>query len=119
MMKKFDNKRYRFVSNLSSLKNKGESIVAVGAAAKGNTFLNYLNLDFSLIDYVTDSSKHKQGKYTPLTNIPIVGDEILSNYSKVHVLILSWNIAEKLGPKLKKLNPNLEFIKFYEEKNEV
>ena len=81
--------------------------------------MTYLNLDTSILDYVTDASRHKQGKYTPLTNIPIVDDSILKNYDDVCVLILSWNLAKKLGPKLKKINPNLEIISFYEERNEV
>ena len=119
MMSSFDKSKHRFVSKLINMKSREKKIVAVGAAAKGNTFLTYLNLDTSILDYVTDASRHKQGKYTPLTNIPIVDDSILKNYDDVCVLILSWNLAKKLGPKLKKINPNLEIISFYEERNEV
>ena len=66
------------------------------------------------MDYVTDASPHKQGKYTPLTNIPIVSDAILKDYEKVYVIILSWNLADKLKPKLKEINPQIEFLDFYE-----
>ena len=117
-MNNFNHKKYRFVANIMRLKNLGENIVAIGAAAKGNTFLNFLNLDKSIIDFVTDISKHKQGKYTPLTSIPIVSDNTLKQYERVYALILSWNISDKLKSKLKEINPEIEFLDFYEN-NEI
>ena len=80
-------------------------------------FLNYYCLNKSVLTYITDSSIHKQGKYTPLTRIPIVDDSIFSNYLKVFALILSWNISNDLKEALKKVNPNIEFIKIYNENN--
>jgi len=84
--------------------------VGVGAAAKANTLLNFYNLDNTILDYVTDASEHKKGKYTPLTRIPIVGDEIFSKYDKVYALVLSWNISELLTKKIKAINENVEFL---------
>ena len=83
-------KRNEFLKNLYSLKvtEPDVAIIGVGAAAKANTFLNYYNIDSTVLDYVTDSSTHKQGKYTPLTRIPIVGDEVFRDYEKVYALIL-------------------------------
>ena len=52
--------RSRFLQKVHQIKEAGNSIIAVGAAAKGNTFLNFYKLDGSLIDYVTDSSPHKK-----------------------------------------------------------
>lgn len=111
--------RDTFLSNLYSLKvqNPDVPIIGVGAAAKANTFLNYYCLNKSVITYITDSSAHKQGKYTPLTRIPIVDDAIFSNYPKVFALILSWNISNDLKEALKNINPNIEFIKIYNENN--
>jgi len=106
--------RNRFLQRLYKIKSQGYPIVAVGAAAKGNTFLNFYNLDNTVIDYVTDASRHKQGKYTPLTRIPIVGDEIFAKYDKVYALILSWNISTKLKEKLKKINENVQFLNLSE-----
>ncbi len=103
-------RRSTFLQKLHKLKQEGNLIIAVGAAAKGNTFLNFYRLDSTLIDYVTDASPHKKGKYTPATRIPIVGDEIFSKYDKVYALILSWNIAHQLKEGLHKINPNIEFI---------
>lgn len=111
-MNNLNSERNIFLSKVHQLKNKGASILAVGAAAKGNTFLNFYNLDNKIIDYVTDSSKHKQGKYTPLTRIPITGDEVFKNYlnKEVYAIITSWNIAEQLKPILSNMNSNIKFI---------
>lgn len=104
-------KRDRWVSKLYTLSADGYPIVAVGAAAKGNTFLNYYNLDNSIIDYVTDTSEHKVGKYTPLSRIPILTDtEVFSKYKKVYAVMLSWNISDLIKDKLKAINKNIEFL---------
>lgn len=99
-----------FLQKLYKIREEGHPIIAVGAAAKGNTFLNFYHLGRTVLEYVTDSSPHKKGKYTPATRILIVGDEIFGKYSKVYALILSWNIAHQLKPILYKINPNIEFI---------
>jgi SAM-dependent methyltransferase len=102
--------RNKFLGKLYEIKSVGKPIIAVGAAAKGNTFLNFYNLDNTLIDYVTDSSPHKQGKYTPLTRIPICGDEIFADYDEVYALILSWNISNKLKVILLDINFKIKFL---------
>jgi SAM-dependent methyltransferase len=103
-------RRNRFLEELYGLKNRGVPVVGVGAAAKGNTMLNFYRLDRSVVDYVTDASPHKQGKLTPGTRIPIRGDDVLAGYSRVAALILSWNIAGTLKAKLRELNPSIEFL---------
>ena len=103
--------RNKFLKKLYSLDiSEKNPLIGVGAAAKANTFLNFYNLDTTVMKYVTDSSEHKQGKYTPLTRIPIVGDEILRDYKQPYVLILSWNISHILEDVLKNINPNIKFI---------
>ena len=109
-MKELHTKRNKFMKEIYRIKSEGHPIVGVGAAAKGNTFLNFYNLDNTILDYVTDASEHKQGKYTPLTRIPIVGDEIFSEYDKVYALILSWNISDIIKENLKKINDKIEFL---------
>jgi 2-polyprenyl-3-methyl-5-hydroxy-6-metoxy-1,4-benzoquinol methylase len=109
-MEELQNKRNKFMKEMYDIKLQGYSIVGVGAAAKGNTFLNFYNLDNTILDYVTDTSEHKQGKYTPLTRIPIVGDEIFYKYNKVYALILSWNISDIIKESLKKINDKIEFL---------
>lgn len=109
-MKKLLVARSRFLKRVHDIKLAGAPIIAVGAPAKGNTFLNFYKLDNTLIDYVTDSSPHKKGKYTPLSRIPIVGDEIFATYQQPYALLLSWNIAEQLKKTLGPINQNITFI---------
>lgn len=85
-------------------------IIGVGAAAKANTWLKWHGLDHSVIKYITDSSPHKQNKYTPLTRIPICGDEIFSKYDRPYALVLSWNIGEGLKKAITSINPHTRFI---------
>lgn len=99
-----------FMEKVYGIKKGGTPIIGVGAAAKANTFLNFYNINNSVLEYVTDASEHKKGKFTPLTRIPIVGDEIFANYEKVYALVLSWNISSILTEKIKEINSNVEFI---------
>lgn len=85
-------------------------IIGVGAAAKANTWLRWHGLDNSVIKYITDSSPHKQGKFTPLTRIPIRGDEIFAEYDRPYALVLSWNISEGLQRAITSINPHTRFI---------
>ncbi len=110
-MKGVEQRRNNLITKLLKLKSSGANIVAIGAAAKGNTFLNYHKLDNSIINYVTDSSSLKKGKFTPLSRIPIVDDKIISKLQNVHVLILSWNISENIIKKLKTINKHIVIIK--------
>jgi hypothetical protein len=84
-------------------------IVAIGAAAKGNTLLNYCGIDRTLIDFATDASALKIGKFTPGSHLPILADEAIDE-SVTHALILAWNIAELLKSKISPKHPNLKFI---------
>ncbi len=84
--------------------------IGVGAAAKANTWLTWHGLNKTHLKYVTDSSQFKQGKYTPLTRIPIVGDEIFAQYDQPYALILSWNIGEGLKRAILNINPQTRFI---------
>ncbi|MDP3655589.1 MAG: class I SAM-dependent methyltransferase [Brevundimonas sp.] len=85
----------------------GGRIIGIGAATKGNTFLNYCRLDSDLIDYIADSSVLKIGKRTPGSHIPIISDDDIGS-SATHALILPWNIAQFLIENLAHLN-----VEFY------
>ena len=89
------------------IKASGGVIVAIGAATKGNTLLNYCKLDRSVLECVTDSSPLKIGKFLPGSHLPIIADADIPK-NATHALILPWNIASFLTEKLKHLN--LEFI---------
>lgn len=85
-------------------------IIGVGAAAKANTWLRWHGLDHTVIRCITDASPHKQGKFTPLTRIPIRGDEAFADYDNPYALILSWNIGEGLRNAILNINPRTRFI---------
>jgi len=110
--KEIKHKRNQFLSDLLKLKCESPNsiIIGVGAAAKANTFINYYRLDNTFLNYITDLSPHKVGKYTPLTRIPIVTDDEFAKYDDVYAMILSWNISNDLKDILLKINPKIKFI---------
>ena len=110
-VKRIKNKRSLFMERLHSVAREGKPIIGIGAAAKANTFLNFYNIDSTIMEYVTDASEHKIGKYTPLTRIPILDDKtVLKKYEEVYAVILSWNITDILEEKLRRLNSNITFL---------
>jgi len=77
-------------------KKAGESVVAYGAAAKGNTLLNYCGVKADLIDYVVDANPHKQLKYLPASHIPVVSEDEIKRTQPKYVLILPWNLRDEI-----------------------
>lgn len=77
-------------------KQTGKSVAAYGAAAKGNTLLNYAGVKPDLLPYVCDAAPSKQGKYLPGTHIPILPPVTLAERKPDIVLILPWNIAHEV-----------------------
>ena len=102
--------RNKFLKKVYDLKLKGEKIIAIGAAARGNTTLNFYKLDSNVIDYVTDVSSFKISKYTPLTRIKIVEDNIFSSYKKVYAISLTNNINEKVKDILNAYNKQIVYL---------
>ncbi|MGB0573269.1 MAG: methyltransferase domain-containing protein [Alphaproteobacteria bacterium] len=74
----------------------GKTVIAYGAAAKGNTLLNYCGIDATQIDYVADVSDQKQGKFLPGSRIPIVAPERVGDTKPDFVLILPWNLKREI-----------------------
>ena len=106
-------RRDTFLERLYRIENEGHNVVCIGAAAKGNTFLNYYKLGAGTIDCVTDASDQKIGKYTPGTRIPIRSDAILAEYSRPYAIVTSWNIAAALRTSLATINPHIEYLNPY------
>lgn len=77
-------------------KRTGKTVAAYGAAAKGNTLLNFSGVRPDLLSFVCDAAASKQGKYLPGSRIPIVAPELLAERKPDYVLILPWNIAEEV-----------------------
>ncbi len=109
-MDKITKDKFATLNRIHALKNNSKKIAAIGAATKGNTLLNFYKLDSHTIEFVTDSSKYKIGKYTPGSCIPIVHDNKLAS-GKIDVgLIVSWNIGKYLAQKIKQINKNIQLI---------
>jgi len=86
---------------LEQLKHDGKKIVGVGAPAKGITLLNYCNIDKDILEYLTEKSSLKIGKFCPGMHIPVVTDEKLLEDKPDYALILAWNFAEEIMNNLK------------------
>ncbi len=91
----YETKR-KLLSFLVGAKNEGKSVVGYGAAAKGNTLLNYCGVRTDFLDYVVDRSPHKQDRYLPGTRIPIVAPERIDETRPDYVLILPWNLKDEI-----------------------
>lgn len=90
---------------LNEQKRKGLKVIAYGAAAKGNTLLNYCGIKGTdLIEYVVDGSYHKQGMYLPGSHIPIVSEEKIRESKPNFVIILPWNLREEIEQQLSYIN---------------
>ena len=78
-------------------------MAAYGAAAKGNTLLNFAGVKPDLLPYVCDAATSKQGKYLPGSHIPIVPPDVLRVYPPDVLLILPWNIINEVKDQLSDL----------------
>lgn len=73
-----------------------KKIVCYGAAVKRNTVLNFCEITKNSIDYVVDTSPHKQGKFLPGTHIPIYSPEKIKNTKPDYIVILAWNLKDEI-----------------------
>jgi SAM-dependent methyltransferase len=81
---------------LKEAKAEGKKVAAYGAAAKGNTLLNFCGVGTDLIDYVVDRNPHKQGHFLPGSRLPIHAPEKMEETRPDYVLILPWNIKNEV-----------------------
>jgi len=97
----------RFQCEADKVKNKllaflieanlaGKTVAAYGAAAKGNTLMNYAGVKPDLVSFVCDAASSKQGKFMPGSHIPILAPKELRERRPDYVLILPWNIADEV-----------------------
>jgi hypothetical protein len=91
-----ENTKRELLTLLKDLKTQGKRIASYGAAAKGNTLLNYFDIDTSLLDYVVDRAPLKQGKLTPGAQLEVFPVDKLLEDQPDYVLILAWNFAEEI-----------------------
>ena len=106
------------VAFLIEQKRAGKKVAAYGAAAKGNTLLNYAGVKPDLLQFVCDAAAAKQGKFMPGSHIPILPPPVLADQRPDYLVILPWNISSevkqqnaslaKLGTKFVTAVPHLE-----------
>lgn len=85
---------------LLDAKRAERKVVGYGAAAKGNTLINYAGIRSDLLPWIVDRNPAKQGKYTPGGRIPIVAEEHLRQQKPAYVWILPWNLQDELMEQL-------------------
>jgi hypothetical protein len=88
------------ITFLIEQKKNNKKVAAYGAAAKGNTLLNYCGIKNDWIDFVADANPHKQNKYLPASHIPVVDEAYLKKTKPDYVIILPWNIREEIQAQL-------------------
>lgn len=93
---KVESIKYQLLEFLLEQKRVGKSVVAYGAAAKGNTLLNFAGIKADLLPVVYDAAASKQDKYLPGSHIPIVAPSAMPDQGLDYVLILPWNIADEI-----------------------
>jgi 2-polyprenyl-3-methyl-5-hydroxy-6-metoxy-1,4-benzoquinol methylase len=119
--KKVDKIKNNLLKFLINQKHKNKKVIAYGAAAKGNTLLNYAGIKNDLISCVFDAAKSKQYKFLPGSHIPIYPTNKISKEKADYIIILPWNISSEIIKQYQHLKKNnLKFfsaipkIKFYD-----
>lgn len=84
------------VNLLQKLKSENKKVIGYGAAAKGNTLLNYYNIRPELIEFIADLSPMKQNKFTPGTHIPVYSPDKIYESKPDYMLILAWNFTDEI-----------------------
>jgi SAM-dependent methyltransferase len=89
-----------FLAFLAAAKRSGETVAGYGAAAKGNTLLNYAGVGPDLIPYIVDRNSAKQGKFMPGSHIPIVDESRLRRDQPHYIVLLPWNLRAEIAQQL-------------------
>ncbi len=85
---------------LSQAEADGKTVAAYGAAAKGNTLLNYSGVKADRVAFVVDANPHKQGQFLPGSHVPIVDESVLREQRPDYVLVLPWNLMSEISEQL-------------------
>ena len=94
--KKADKVKDGLISFLLEAKAEGKTVAGYGAAAKGNTLMNYAGIRPDLIPFLCDAAESKIGQYMPASHIPILPPSVLDENTPDYLVILPWNIAEEV-----------------------
>ncbi len=100
--KRINLSRKNLFNLMKRLKKKNKKIISYGATYKSTTVFNYCNINSKIIDYVTDTTSNKQGKYTPGTHIKIISPEHGMNNTVDYAFLGAWNFKKEIFKKEKK-----------------
>ena len=95
--------KHQLLAFLLKAKADGKRVVGYGAAAKGNTLLNYAGISADLLAWVADANPHKQGKFLPGSRIPVVAPARLAEEQPDYVLVLPWNLLKEVSEQHKQI----------------
>ena len=87
-----------------------KKVIAYGAPAKGNTFLNYCMLDNALIKFTVDKNPSKIGKFLPGSRIPILNPKKMILEKPDYIFILPWNLSKEIVHQVKKIYTGATYI---------
>ncbi len=105
--------KFELLRFLLDANKSGKKVAAYGAAAKGNTLLNFSGVRADLINCVADANPNKQGQFLPGSRIPIVTPEELLRYQPDYVIILPWNLKQEIMGSLQAIKQwNGKFVTF-------
>jgi 2-polyprenyl-3-methyl-5-hydroxy-6-metoxy-1,4-benzoquinol methylase len=100
----FQNKALKVKLDLLSFlieqKKAGKKVAAYGAAAKGNTMLNFCGVKNDLIEFVVDANPHKQNHFLPASHIPVVNESYLKEQKPDFIIIFPWNLKDEIVDQL-------------------
>lgn len=94
--KKAEKIKIDFLSHLIHLKMQGKKVAAYGAAAKGNTLLNFCGVKADLIEFVVDANPSKQGKFLPGSHIPVVNEATIQIEKPDIIILFPWNLSTEI-----------------------
>lgn len=95
-----DRVKYDLLEFLIKQKRAGKKVAAYGAAAKGNTLLNYAGVKPDLLPFVCDAAEAKQNKFMPGSHIPILSPAAIMRENADYIIILPWNLSEEISQQL-------------------
>ena len=102
-------------SLVADLKGRGKKVVGYGASAKGNTMLNYFEID---LDYIVDDNEMKWNHLTPGRNIPIKSPAVMKKEKELYIVILAWNFFDEIKERIESTCDNkhhyLRYVPFVE-----
>lgn len=97
---KADKVKNDFLAFLLDARNHGKKVIGYGAAAKGNTLLNYAGIRQDLVSFVVDKNPAKQGRYLPGSRIQIIREACIREIRPDYIVIFPWNLRDEIALQL-------------------